>query len=1033
MITEQTVKDIYAADGVNRIWEWTFPVLSSDDIKIKVIAEDGTETDVTEGYELNEALRRITYPSEDSGLPALAIGNKILIYRRTPITQNIDLIRNGMLDAETLEKGYDKCALVEQELAEQVSRSIKFPAGESNPQTNAQEYLDTVTETADAAKAEINAAKTEAVQAGAQAVTEAQAASDAAKEAARQVEDSVSTLTGYVKEANQAKTDAEGFAESARQSAQSAADAAGEAAAEALAESKRYTDAKTGEVRDLVDALQLIKFVDVLPQTGESKYLYAVPQDELTLDGEHIVLLFVWDDTDGWAAVGVQTTAVDLTDYAQKTDLQAEADAREAADAALTSALAQKYGPDNLAAGNGIEIKELPKAGGIDQHTLAVWHFDDDNDPYSPVPASSYFQGNLNSASAVSTQAKFGNKSLELSASGSYFGAVVRNWDLFSGDFTLDFWHRIGNNLGVTICGLTSDQINFDVRNFPFKISSGSLGNYSNNRLKINDVELNQEVEEPKNQWNHIAVTFKQSTSTVTLYLNGELYGSTVLSSVPSGACNLTFYQQSANTQYVDEVRVSDTVRYTGDFTPRTEAYYDDSGEPAQYEISAKGGGGASLPLLFAQWSDHLLEDFCWLRADTFSWQDGTVYTAAYQELLGEYNLVDKFYPFSYTGAASGEIQYFCKGLIPAVGDAVYKLGDDGVYIPVKNTSTGAALLVTSVEMDTNYFGHETALIGITGYSGGKFIQGDYGSTGKIEDTAPRFSAGILETENGVSFVRTPKGYKICAADQHDNVAALYESTGAAWYYILDVPNKRFKLPRTKFGFTGLRTGAGNYVAPGLPNITGTLETIPVSTTVDGKGAFRRSTTPNTVGASAGGASWSNVTFDASLSNPTYGNSTTVQPPATEMYLYFFVGNYTQTAIEQTAGLNAEMFNGKADVEALNGKANTDLANVASNIDYVVESYSDNDGNWYRVWKSKRVEQGGVTALIPPGTEVTITFFKEFANNSYTIISTPYGAYSNTGMANNPVTQKVTTSFNQASGSAPSASFSWYACGQGAE
>ena len=277
----------------------------------------------------------------------------------------------------------------------------------------------------------------------------------------------------------------------------------------------------------------------------------------------------------------------------------------------------------------------------------------------------------------------------------------------------------------------------------------------------------------------------------------------------------------------------------------------------AQDAAQAAASAKTHLPLLFAQWSDHLLEDFCWLRADTFSWQDGTVYTAAYNELLTEYN-----------NAASAD-----------------------------------------------------------------------------------------ETDGSISFKRTPKGYKICGADQHDNVAALYESTGAAWYYILDVPNKRFKLPRTKFGFTGLRTGAGNYVAPGLPNITGTLETIPVSTTIDGKGAFRRSTTPNTVGASAGGASWSNVTFDASLSNPTYGSSTTVQPPATEMYLYFFVGNYTQTAIEQTAGLNAEMFNGKADVEALNGKANTDLANVASNIDYVVESYSDNDGNWYRVWKSKRVEQ----------------------------------------------------------------------------
>jgi hypothetical protein len=36
------------------------------------------------------------------------------------------------------------------------------------------------------------------------------------------------------------------------------------------------------------------------------------------------------------------------------------------------------------------------------------------------------------------------------------------------------------------------------------------------------------------------------------------------------------------------------------------------------------------------------------------------------------------------------------------------------------------------------------------------------------------------------------------------------------------------------------------------------------------------------------------------------------------MYLYFYVGDYSQSAIEQTAGLNSELFNNKVDLNASN-------------------------------------------------------------------------------------------------------------------
>ena len=195
--------------------------------------------------------------------------------------------------------------------------------------------------------------------------------------------------------------------------------------------------------------------------------------------------------------------------------------------------------------------------------------------------------------------------------------------------------------------------------------------------------------------------------------------------------------------------------------------------EEINTEIEAlKDKGG--IPLLTPMWTDHTLNDMSWLNADTFSWQSGDVYKAAYEHLFEESN------------------------------------GKEGV---------------------------SETIAGIT-----------------------------------VWFVQADDGHKICPAGEEANIQALYEKTGVAWYYIIDEANKQFKLPREA---------------------------------KDGK------------------------------------------------YLYFYVGNFEREAIEQTAGINAEMFNSKADRE---------LNNVPSNYDYVVASQEPTSANgytWFRKYKSGWVEQGG--------------------------------------------------------------------------
>jgi hypothetical protein len=193
------------------------------------------------------------------------------------------------------------------------------------------------------------------------------------------------------------------------------------------------------------------------------------------------------------------------------------------------------------------------------------------------------------------------------------------------------------------------------------------------------------------------------------------------------------------------------------------------------------------------------------------------------------------------------------------------------------------------------------------------------------------------ETVGGVtiSYYLADDGHKITTDET--SVENIYTATGVAWYYILDTTNHRFKLPRTKFGFTGLRDNVGNYVAPGLPQPELVSRYDASATTTgghhneydtdygsDGSTVRHISSAYNNTGgtdeyvlnvneynkwAKTNVSGYKNVVDLDLRDNAIYGNSATVQPTATQMYLYFYVGNFTNSAIEQTAGINAELLN----------------------------------------------------------------------------------------------------------------------------
>ena len=73
-------------------------------------------------------------------------------------------------------------------------------------------------------------------------------------------------------------------------------------------------------VNAALEALQLITWVDVLPPTGSTKYLYAVPREEVDKDGKKIAALYLWDGTE-WRGAGAFSLNIDPDTLATKTDL----------------------------------------------------------------------------------------------------------------------------------------------------------------------------------------------------------------------------------------------------------------------------------------------------------------------------------------------------------------------------------------------------------------------------------------------------------------------------------------------------------------------------------------------------------------------------------------------------------------------------------------------------------------------------------------------------------------------------------------
>ena len=245
-----------------------------------------------------------------------------------------------------------------------------------------------------------------------------------------------------------------------------------------------------------------------------------------------------------------------------------------------------KFDKDNLVGGNSIAINEVLPEGGIDEHTLACWHFDDSS--LDEVSNNNFSSENKINKSFF----KFGEGSGQLSF------ATTGNITINSNSACVDFWTRsktsstnskINVSLSCPVIGnggfIHGWQVQFRENTISFGYGTSAGLQYIETKSVTYDTDS-------KNDFVHFAVC-RTDLEHYYIFVNGRK----VMEAQPDNSKYQValgkFAIYPAN-NYIDELRISDVVRYAGEkFNVPTKAYTLATG-PSTYKIDYTGTASTS-------------------------------------------------------------------------------------------------------------------------------------------------------------------------------------------------------------------------------------------------------------------------------------------------------------------------------------------------------------------------------------------------------------------------------------------------------
>ena len=228
------------------------------------------------------------------------------------------------------------------------------------------------------------------------------------------------------------------------------------------------------------------------------------------------------------------------------------------------------YTEENLLAGENVTFTKVTGGGGIDEHTLACWHFDDS--PYDEVSGL----GIRGDTTGSYTAGVFGNAVYSLYSNKVYSALVLTDQKIANG-FTVDCFvlprtsittssifsiYAGGNN---NLYGISA-SLNLKTGEVALAHRSANLATYTVDPFGLEDKP-------------HLALQLRGTVAEV--YVEGKRVIQHDVSSILSALTGTGFLINCSNANFaMDELRISDIARYNGDFTPPTEPYKRDDAGP---------------------------------------------------------------------------------------------------------------------------------------------------------------------------------------------------------------------------------------------------------------------------------------------------------------------------------------------------------------------------------------------------------------------------------------------------------------------
>lgn len=112
---------VYQCDGRNKKFIFPYDFVQIEDIKLTIVDANGTEAVQVGNIDYDETNKTVIYPANGD---ALAVGNKVILERKTPISQDMDLPYEYPF--ENIEHATDKIILILQEMKAELDRSLKI-------------------------------------------------------------------------------------------------------------------------------------------------------------------------------------------------------------------------------------------------------------------------------------------------------------------------------------------------------------------------------------------------------------------------------------------------------------------------------------------------------------------------------------------------------------------------------------------------------------------------------------------------------------------------------------------------------------------------------------------------------------------------------------------------------------------------------------------------------------------------------------------------------------------------------------------